>query len=404
MKRGVAGIIGAYLEQEVTLDPALPPVLVRGKVDRLLRLPHYSRPTYAPIEIKQHAQPSAADEVQLDFYVWLLGLSQGVIPPAEFWLSRDEYSRPASRLEHEYDESRLLALLDRAVHLLSLQEAPPVRLESHCKVCPWYSACSALAQQEGHLGLLYNVSHKTRDGLRHAGITTLVQVAACSLEKLRQVKGIGPVTAPAIRANAEAWVNKRPVHFAPLPAICQQSGWMFDLETLDTGIPWSLGWCDPAGNTQVALAAPVQAPKVQTLSDGLTVTLAPGSDGIWQVFAESVRGSSGPVYHWTGFDLSILRATAPADVRAEIEPRMLDLHRAITRSISFPLSSTSIKTISTYLGYPWPGYNEWFAAFLDYREWLNSDNLDALTRACTYQRADVQSMAWVWNWLLSEWV
>src|SRR5512145_1101829 len=34
MKRGVAGIIGAYLEQEVMLVPLLPPVIVRGKVDR----------------------------------------------------------------------------------------------------------------------------------------------------------------------------------------------------------------------------------------------------------------------------------------------------------------------------------------------------------------------------------
>ena len=57
--------------------------------------------------------------------------------------------------------------------------------------------------------------------------------------------------------------------------------------------------------------------------------------------------------------------------------------------------------MSTHLGFAWPGYQDWFAAYLDYQHWLDTGSLDALARACLYQRADVQSMALVWRWLVA---
>jgi predicted RecB family nuclease len=253
------------------------------------------------------------------------------------------------------------------------------------------------------INLLYGVARKTRDHMRLAGLVTLAHVAAATPEELQRVKGIGPVTAPAIRANAQAWLENRPIWYNPLPDACHRDGWMFDLETYERAgrvIPWCMGWCDVHGTTGIALVAPVQEPEPLILPGGQVITLVPDSDAAWETFAAAVPGDQ-PVYHWTGYDMGILRATAPLDVRAQLGPCFTDLHAVFKRAVSLPLGSTSIKAISVYLGFPWMGYTDWFAAYLDYCYWLDEGNLSALARACAYQRADVQSMAWVWRWLVA---
>jgi predicted RecB family nuclease len=144
----------------------------------------------------------------------------------------------------------------------------------------------------------------------------------------------------------------------------------------------------------------VQFPETLILPGGQVVTLAPDSDSAWEIFAGAVSGEDCPIYHWSRFDAGVLRSTGPTEVRQALESRMHDLHATFKRTVSLPLKSTSIKVVSTYLGYPWPGYNAWFAAWADYAYWLDSDDREALARACMYQRADVQSLAWVWRWLV----
>lgn len=267
-----------------------------------------------------------------------------------------------------------------------------------------FSHSPAHPQRAHRLDLLYGVSRTTRANLRQAGITSLTQVAALTVEDLQQIKGIGPKTAPRIRANAQAWLANAPVWYGTLPEICHQPGWMFDLETHEIGgktVPWCMGWCDTQGNTQIALVAPVQIPEPLTLPNGQAITLVPDSDCAWDVFEVAVSGSDCPIYAWTGYDVGILRGSAPAHVRTALEPRFHDLNAMLKHAVSLPLKSTSIKPVSAYLGYKWSGYEDWFAAYLDYGYWLEMDSLDALTRACTYQRDDVQSLALVWRWLVA---
>lgn len=403
MDQGAPGIVGAFLEYHTPLDLTDTVYTLRGRVDQLRRVRHHGAYVYAPVEIKQHSQPEAADWVQLDFYVWMLGQLRGAVPPGELWLGADAYGQARRRVIHEYDETRLMDALTRAARVLTAAESPSVVIAPPCKRCPWNATCQETAQEAGQIDLLYGVSRKTRAHMRQAGIATLRDVAALSPEALQQVKGIGPATAPTIRANAQAWLEKRPVRYSPLPEVCTRNGWMFDLETLESGgraIPWCMGWCDTEGNTHIALVAPVQQPCPLILPDGQAITLTPDSDSAWDVFAGVIGDSGSPIFHWTGYDMGILRATAPDHVRERLEPHMHDLHRSFTRSISLPLNSTSIKPVSAYLGFPWPGYNDWFAAYVDYMSWLETGDLDTLTRACMYQRADVQSMAWVWRWLV----
>jgi predicted RecB family nuclease len=405
MDRGVPGIIGACLEYRTPLDLSDTLYTVRGRVDRLVRVAQHGERLYSPVEIKQHASPHPADWIQLDFYVWLLGLIQGRTPPAELWLGADIYDQPRRRLVHEYDEDRLMEALARVIALLGTAGEPPVHLAPHCKGCPWLGSCQEIAQHDRSIDLLYGVSRRTREQMRRAGLATLAHVVDLTPEALQQVKGIGPVSAPVIHANAQAWLTQQPVWYGRLPDVSFQGGWMFDLETLEVRgktVPWCMGWCDVQGNAHIALVGPVQVPEPRTLPDGQTIAVVPDSDSAWETFAAAVSASDSPIFHWSGYDAGLLRSTAPPAVRERLEPRFHDLHATLKRAVSLPLHSTSIKTVSAYLGFPWPGYADWFAAFLDYRYWLDENNLEALTRACMYQRADVQSMAWVWRWMVSD--
>jgi predicted RecB family nuclease len=126
----------------------------------------------------------------------------------------------------------------------------------------------------------------------------------------------------------------------------------------------------------------------------------PDKDAAWQVFAEALSDSNCPIYHWTGFDASVMRGTAPADVRQQLEGRMHDLHRSFKQSVKFPVDGNSLKVVARYLKFDWAEYDAWDAAYWDYQRWLRHDDVEALARSCNYQQADVEALAVVWQWLI----
>lgn len=403
MNQEVDEVHHAHLAITAPLDLSDRLYTLLGTIDRLQYIQVQGQMVYSPILIKQQGSPEKADWLHLDYYVWLLQNSLGSTPPAELWLGTTSNDQPRQRIIHDYDEDRLLNALSLLAQILNPVSEPLVQLLPHCTACPWYASCQDNAHQAGALELLYGVSRKTRQNMRQVGFNTLTNVATASVEELRQIKGIGPITAPAIRANAQACLDSKPVWYNPLPIAADSDDvWMFDLETLEVNrqtLPWCLGWCDKHGETQIALVAPVRQTEQLILPDQQTVTLVPDYESVWAIFAQSISASAAPIYHWTGYDVAILRSTAPDDIRQRLEPRMFDLHRVFTRAVSLPLKSTSIKAISVYLGFQWIGTNDWFEAFQDYRAWIEAGDIQALTRASRYQRTDVQSMAWVWQWI-----
>lgn len=100
-------------------------------------------------------------------------------------------------------------------------------------------------------------------------------------------------------------------------------------------------------------------------------------------------------HYWSAYDRAILRSSAPPELQEQLAPRFVDLLAVCRRAVSLPVPSLSLKAVSRYLGFPWPGHDDWLAAYLDYRTWLDRDDVEMLARACAYQRADVQALAWV---------
>ena len=407
MESGTPVILGAYVERRVEMD-STGTLHLRGRIDRLERIDARHRlgwntgqssPIYSPVEIKQYTRLSKADFLQLDAYLWMLEALQPKSVSGWFWLGHDENEQPAYRTEHMLDEDRLSRALRQLSLILQHRAEPPVRLEAHCKTCHWYTACRSSASQNLHVSILPGLSRQAKQHMQECGVTTLDQIVAMPPEALKQFKGIKS-TAPAVHAQARAFVENQPVWYQALPETCREPGVMFDLETDPyTQLPWSWGWVDTRNVPHVLIVAEGQRPQIVSLPDGRQITVVRDKDVAWEVFAEAVSDSGCPIYHWTGFDAGVMRATAPWQVRELLEARMHDLHRSFKQSVKFPVDGNSLKVVARYLNFQWAEYDAWDAAYWDYQRWQRQGDVAALSRSCNYQQADVEAMVVVWSWL-----
>ena len=402
MRSGVTGIQGAAFEY--TLDVSQP-ITVRGRVDWLRRVAQPSQWghwAYEPIEIKQHQQANEADYLQLDLYLWLLQQAQAVETSGWFWLGRGFDGEPLNIIEHTYRQERLANAFEHVAHVLAEPTAPPVYLANHCKFCHWRTSCEQTAAAKGSITLLPGLTPLLWQAMQKDGIRTLDDVLNCIPEDLHRFKGIGKVKARELIAYAQALTASLPVLLNPLPDVVHEAGIMFDLETrLDNGVPWCFGW--KAGDEPFQVAIVDAYCDMQSLKrhDGLEIAFVPDSDAGWQMFADSVRRFGGPIYHWSGFERTVLRKTAPRDVIDVLDERLHDLHRTFKRSCVLPMRGTSIKKVAAYLDFQWPEGSDAITAWLDYQSWLRNSDADALAQACAYNRADVEALAVVRRWLVS---
>jgi predicted RecB family nuclease len=428
MGEGAAGMAGAAFEREIA-----PGIVARGSIDWLRRVAQpskFGRWAYEPVEIKQRVKLQRADTIQLDFYLWLLNHAQDAQVNGWFWLGRDDEGRAKSVIEHEYDEARLFGVAQRALAMMTAPPSgiPPIYLGSHCKNCHWHTACAAAAQLQRDFTLIPGLQRPTWEQMRADGIRTIDDVVARPPRDLQRFSGIGRQRALEILTHAQALIDNRPMQRRPLPAIARQPGVMLDIETrLDNGDPWCFGFMDTGGAAQVAVVASHFSPHPPTpspsrrggedgsdsplrlrggagdafptydLPDGQRILIIPDSDAGWRLVAAT--GGSQPVYHWSGYEMEVLRKTGPPDAIAALENRLHDLHRTFKQTVTIPVRGTSIKKVGPYLGYHWPPGATAFSAWADYQAWLLDNDKEALARACAYQRADVEALEVVWRWL-----
>jgi predicted RecB family nuclease len=403
MRSAVMGIQGAAFERTVSLSQ---PITVRGRIDWLTRTSQPSqlgRWAYEPIEIKMRRDLLDEDKLQLDLYLWLLQGAQSADVSGWFWLGRDIDNQPLNVIQHSYDEARLLKALERAANVITVMDAPPVFLASHCETCPWHRACQQDAEAEHQVTLLPGLSRQTWEQMRQAGVITLDQILALSATDLQHYKGVGKSKAADFHTYAQAYVKGTPVSRAVLPDSVRLPGVMLDLETCmdgDIGVPWCFGWQVAGAPFRVAIVGRYFDGVGLRLPDGTDVEIVVDSDAGWRRIAEAAEAVRGPVYHWGSFEMGVLRATAPTDVIETLQGRLHDLNKTFKRTFALPVKGTSIKTVAPYFGFRWPSGTSTFSAWADYRAWLLDADQEALARACAYNRADVEAMALVWRWML----
>jgi predicted RecB family nuclease len=403
MQQGTRGIIGAFLEAEFEMGTQR--ILVRGKVDRIVPRRLSGHTVYAPIEIKHYGKVTVPDELQLDCYTWLLEQNQGIRPPAEFWMGRGVDGRPAQRLRHQYDETRLMRAFELLLQYhLNEADEPDVYIDSRCKQCHWFSACRKEAAATYDLSLINRLRRDSREELLAADVQTLNQLIEIDFTQLRQIKGIKS-TAEQFHAQARAWVEDRPIFYREPSSLCVGNVWHVDTEYYPNYATngyevWSIGWSRGDEPPSIILVADGQSENELTLPNGQQVLVVPTADDAWHLFAEIVGQDEAPIFHWSPADKTALGKKAPQIVIDRIVNRFTDLERHFVKSVQLPVYSTSIKDIAEYLGFTWSGHAHWFAAFRDYETWLSSGDETALTRTCAYQSDDVSALAVVCRWMI----
>jgi predicted RecB family nuclease len=405
MEQGLDIIAGGYFEAPLHLDSIQQDVMLRARIVRLERQgSRRGKAVYMPVEIKKYPTLLEADQLQLDAHLWLLEQMQEVPHSyGELWLGiRDGEAEQV--IGQELDEVRLWSAFERLGQLLTdaLNE-PPARIISHCKECPWYSGCLSEAVNLHDVGLLSGLHKNTRAHFQTAGIVSLQQIVIMSVSELRQFKNIGAATAPSIHAQARAWIEGRPIWLQPLPELYTHESWFFDIETdPDSGEIWSIGWSRENEPIQLVVVAPhLRHSRQLMLPNRQLVNLAPDTDVAWRCFADSVSIDEQPIFHWTGFDAGVMRATAPDDVTQRLNHRLHDFHGSFKKAVQLPADGTSLKTVAAYFGFAWSEYDDWRMAWSDYQRWLVTENDDYLAKACAYQGDDVRAMVIVRNWCQS---
>lgn len=249
------------------------------------------------------------------------------------------------------------------------------------------------------LSMLPGLTRKTETAMREAGIYTLADVLVYSVTDLCKIKGIGPAKAREFHTCAQAFAHNRAITRATLPDLARRPGVMLDLETrLDTGVPWCFGY-QIENEFRIAIVDAYYDGGDLLLPGGQSVIVIEDSDTGWRLVADAFRQYPGPVYHWGGFEMGVLKATAPQDVIDTLQGHLHDLNRTFKQTYAIPVRGTSIKKVAPWLGFGWPEGSDAMTAWADYNGWLLMSDRDALARACAYNRADVEALDLIWRWM-----
>lgn len=282
-------------------------------------------------------------------------------------------------------------------------DAPPIYLGKHCEFCRHRTACTESAERAGDLALLPSLAYETWTHMRADGLRTLTDVAAEPVDRLQRFRKIGPVTAREYNGWARARLSGAPQPIQlPAPDV-HLPGLYLDIETSlfdwENGVPWSFGWCDADGRYTNLITAPVHEVETLILPDGQPILLIPDHRDGWRRVADAAAAVEGYVFHWSGYEAGVLKATSEGETIARLYPRLHDLLATFKRTWIFPIANRSIKTVAAYLGYRYPEGSHYAQAWNDYRLWRDRGDVEALARAIAYQRADVEAVWLVWRWL-----
>lgn len=386
-------IAHAAFESPIFLNITGGKVNLAGQVDLFRR----TRQGYQVIEIKQRRTLLPADLLQMDAYIYLIHQTTGKIPEAIFWLGPERNPIP-----HTYNKERFMTAIQKIVELQqSPNNEPVVDLVASCRICHWQDLCSKQAQQDLHLSLLNGIPKKARQALQDDGIHSLHDLVPLSPDELRQIKGI-KTTAERYLAQAQAWVENRPIRYGNLADVCHtDEAWFFDIETNPfKSTVWSIGMSQINGTSSTIVVSPDRAGEVKSVNT-LALYFAQDHLHAWQLFSDIVQQDTLPIFHWSGFDAGVMKKAVP-DLYEPVQHRLHDLCRIFARTVQVPRQGVSIKTIAPYVGFRWAGYDDWSQAWRDYQQWLRNGHEEQFRHLLQYQMDDVHAMHVILEWLVEE--
>ena len=399
------------------------PLIYSGRIsaDDLLGIPDLLRRVgsgYVPVDIKsgrgeetggedEDGKPKLHYAVQLALYVDVLerlGLSAG-----RYGIILDVHgdeivydlaaTRGVRKVETLWDEYQAVLGTAKAIAAQSLVSKGA--LASSCKLCHWYSSCTAELRRSDDLTLIPVLGRAIRDTMEPT-LPTVAALAACDPDALivkgkTPFKGVGADRLKTFHARAVLLTdpNAKPYLKAPIMLPVSDVEFFFDIEddplrdfTYLHGIVERRGG-DTANERFIAFFTDDETPEAER-----------------EAFAQSVAYlnsvPSATIWYYSKYERTLyrkLQARYPdvcsADaIEALFDPATaIDLYNdVVTKATEWPTNDQSIKTLAKYLGFAWRDTNPSGAASIEWFDrWVRDRDPAMKQRILDYNEDDCKA-------------
>ncbi len=351
---------------------------------------------YVPTDIKLSKRSKLEYQLVLTFHVYLLATIQGAWPETA-WLFLREKGFAAVDLWQTLPQMQ--QVLQDLVTTLQQQQEPEVFIvRNRCSLCSWFNHCYAIAQTQQHLSLVPGVTPSRYPILQQLNLTTVEALAATDPASLESLPGFGPEVATRLVQQAQAVVKNQaialaPVESPPFPAAAVEL--YFDIEA------------EPALNLAYLHGVLVVDRQAQTQTFYPLLAERPEDERLaWEQFLELVHAHpQAPIFHFCAYEAQTVARLAklyqtPGQLVDPLLSRFIDLHHWVTRTVTLPIESYTLKLIARWLGFQWrnPEANGAQAIYW-YTQWLQTGDRQFLRAILDYNEDDCRATHHLKNWL-----
>jgi len=348
---------------------------------------------YVPADIKLGRRPKPEYKAVAAFQALVLAEIQGVPPPRARLILRDERDY-AVDLALWLERARATAR--DCLAAIATPDPPELFISrQRCHLCHWYDHCYTRARAEEHLSLLPGVTPARYAELQALGLTDVERIATAPLGD-RLDANIGTDVAAQLQLQARAvWLQQPQLKSLPplndLPDAPVEL--YFDIEA------------EPERDLDYLFGVLVVTPDSERFVAFLAET-PEDERAAWEAFLAFVeRYPRAPIYHYSPYETDAIARLARryATPRARAEPvlaRCLDLHRTVTRAVTLPVESYSLKALAQWLGFTWrdpEASGEQSVCWYD--RWLHGGDRALLAAICRYNEDDCRATYRLKTWL-----
>jgi predicted RecB family nuclease len=401
MAAGADAIVGGVL-----LAPMTHHTYLVSRPDLLVKQPGWSvwgDWQYDPIDIKLGKKPKLDYQLVSAYHAYLLAQMQGNWPAAS-WLALRAGRYYSVDLVQQLP--KMAAVVTDCWHSLRSPLPPEVFIaHSRCDLCRWYSHCYGAARQQQHLSLLPGVTPARYTHLQALGLTTVQTLSEANPLHLAHLPGFGDTVAEKLVHQAQATLHDRaiarsvPGHAFPLSPRDLPSAAVelyFDIEAApDVDLIYLHG----------VLVVDHRAGS-ETFHPLLAETLA-DEQRAWEHFLDVVLlYPDAPIYHFCPYEAQTARkltehygSLAPGELTRLLN-RFVDIHWAVTESVTLPVESYALKHIARWMGFQWRDSEANGAQSICwYNEWLATGDRAYLEAILRYNEDDCRATYHVKRWL-----
>lgn len=377
-----------YIYQGVLLHEDL--VGIPDLLERVEGASRWGGYTYRPIDVKLASKAKKGHRLQVMAYIALLESLQGVRTDGSLFLRDEEELYSEERVE--MDEPLYGGALAELRSLAAGEQEPRPFICSTCKSCAWRGVCMPIAERTNDISLIPRLRRKVWAAMHERGMGTLGAAAAASKAQLINIKGVGETTAEHIIHSAQALSKKRVVIIGE-PALPEPhpEDVFFDIESVPTeDVIYLLG-------TLVG-----QHGAWQFVYD-IAPTPAAEED-MWRSFLTRMSRLRGAIYHYGYYERTALKQLNERypDPRTEgVLAKLVDIEKALKRTVAMPVSSYSLKTVARELGFEWTGETDNAAdSMVEYDLYQQDGDPRRLDRIVQYNADDCYATVTIRDWLL----